>query len=165
MKPVTVQEAFEIAIAAERAAASLFHGLDAKFADHENVAVVWQHYAQDEDQHAERLISIRSKVTTDQLAQQVDADTIALLQAVNEISVEKALRGVKDLEDAYQLVNEIESGETNAVFRFLLDNFEPDPQMRDFLRAQLNLHVARLENELPPSYRSRSARQAVKALH
>jgi len=164
MKPVTIQEAFEIAIAAERAAESLFHGLEAKFADHENVAVMWQDYAQDEDKHAERLISIRSKVTTDQLAQQVDADTIALLQAVNEISVEKALKGVKDLEDAYQLVNEIESGETNAVFRFLLDNFEPDPQMRDFLRAQLNLHVARLENELPPPYRSRIARQLVKAV-
>ena len=86
-----------------------------------------------------------------------------LLQAVTGFSVEKALLGVKDLEDAYQLVNDIENGETNAIFKFLLDNFETDEQMRDFFRAQLNKHIARLSIKLPAQYKGILSLKAIQA--
>jgi hypothetical protein len=78
--------------------------------------------------------------------------------------VEKALPGVKNLEDAYQLVNDIENGETNAIFQFLLDNFETDVQMRDFLLAQLNKHITRLSIDLPVQYKGILSRKAIQAL-
>ena len=98
-----------------------------------------------------------------QLSRLVDAHTVELLQAVNGFSVEKALLGVKNLEDAYQLVNDLENGETNAIFQFLLDNFETDVQIRDFLRAQLNQHISRLSIDLPVQYKGILARKAIQA--
>jgi protein involved in sex pheromone biosynthesis len=83
---------------------------------------------------------------------------------VTGLSVEKALLGVKNLEDAYQLVNDIENGETNAIFQFLLDNFEPDEHMQVFLRAQLNKHIAKLSIDLPIQYKGRSYRTTIQAL-
>ena len=164
MKQVTMQDAFEVAIATEKAAQTLFQGLEAKFANHEDLAVLWQHFAEDESHHATWLSDLRSRLTAEQLAQQVDTETIVLLQAMSKISVEKALTGVQDLDDAYNLVNELENGETNAIFQFLLNNFEMDLKLRDFLRNQLNMHIARLETDLPSVYKSRMTRQAVQAL-
>lgn len=152
MDKVTVAQAFEVALAAERASESLFQGLEAKFAHHEDVATFWKQYALDEAKHAEWLEGLKARLSTEQLSRLIDAHTVGLLQEVTGFSVEKALFGVKNLEDAYQLVNDIENGETNAIFHFLLDNFEADVQMRDFLRAQLNKHIARLSIDLPVQY-------------
>jgi hypothetical protein len=71
---------------------------------------------------------------------------------------------VKNLEDAYQLVNDIENGETNAIFQFLLNNFEADVQMCDFLQMQLNKHIAKLSIDLPTQYKGVLSRKAIQAL-
>lgn len=163
MDNVTVTRAFEIAISAERAAQQLFQGLEAKFAHYQDVAAFWGQYADDELKHAEWLENLQARLTTEQLSGLVDNHTVELLQAVTDLSVEKALRGVKDLEDAYQLVNDIESGETNAIFQFLLNNFETDEQMRDFLRMQLTKHVSKLSIDLPVQYKGTLARRAIRA--
>lgn len=164
MDKVTAAQAFEVAIAAERAAESLFRGLEAKFARHEDVAAFWRQYALDEVQHANWLEDLKARQTAEQLTSLVDTHTVELLQAVTGISVEKALLGVKNLEDAYQLVNDIENGETNAIFQFLLDNFEADEQMQVFLRAQLNKHIAKLSIDLPIQYKGTLSRKAIQAL-
>jgi rubrerythrin len=163
MDNVTVARAFEIAISAERAAQQLFQGLEAKFAHYQDVAVFWRQYADDESKHAEWLEDLRARLTAEQLSGLVDDHTVGLLQAVTELSVQKALLGVRDLEDAYQLVNDIESGETNAIFQFLLNNFETDEQMRDFLRMQLTKHISKLSIDLPAQYKGTLARQAIRA--
>jgi hypothetical protein len=163
MKPITIRAAFGIAIAAENAAAALYRGLEAKFADHQDLATLWRHHEEDEKDHARWLAELCSRLGADHLARRVDNDTIPLLRAVQGISVEKALEGVGDLEDAWRLVNEIENGETNAVFQFLLNNFEMDLHLRGFLRNQIDQHVARLDAELPAQYRDCSARKRVLA--
>jgi rubrerythrin len=164
MEDITIAQAFEVAISAERVAQKLFQGLEAKFAYYEDVATFWKQYADDEAKHAEWLEGLKARLTTEQLSGLVDAHTVELLQAVTEFSVEKALFGVKDLEDAYQLVSNIESGETNAIFQFLLNNFETDVQMRDFLRIQLNKHITKLSIDLPAQYKGILSRKAIQAL-
>jgi len=164
MDKITAAQVFDIAIDAERSAEKLFQGLEAKFTHHQDVAVLWKQYALDEAGHAKWLEDLRAKLTTEQLSRSVDAHTVGLLRAVTGFSVERALRGIKDLEDAYQLVNEVENGGTNAVFQFLLNNFEVDMQMREFLQAQLNKHIARLSLELPAQYRGILARRSIQAL-
>jgi len=62
------------------------------------------------------------------------------------------------------LVNDIENGETNAIFQFLLNNFEGDAHLRGFLRAQLNEHIARLSIDLPVQYKGILSRKAILAL-
>ena len=118
----------------------------------------------DEAQHAEWLEGLKAKLTTEQLSRLVDAPTMELLQAVAGFSVEEALLDVKNLEDAYQLVNDLESGETNAIFQFLLNNFEADVQIRGFLQSQLNKHISRLSIDLPAQYRGTLVREAIQTL-
>jgi rubrerythrin len=163
MRNVTVNEAFEAAIGAEKAAEEFFHGLEAKFSHNEEVAQLWDEYAEDEAMHTKWLEALKSKLSQDELSKLIDESTIHLLESIARISVEKALESIHDLEDAYELVNEIESGETNAIFRFLLDNFETDVKMRDFLRKQLNEHVGKLATDLPPQFRGAATRRKIKA--
>ena len=163
MKNVTVEKAFEAAIGAEKTAEKFFLGLEKKFSHDTEVSQLWKQYAQDEAMHARWLEAIKSKLGVEELAKMVDGHTVQLLEVVTRISVEKALESIHDLEEAYELVNEIENGETNAIFRFLIDNFEADEKMRQFLRSQLNDHVARLTIDLPPQYRGAPSRRKIKA--
>ena len=163
MPNITVKEAFEAAIGAEKAAEDFFHGLEAKFKHNHEVSLLWRQYAEDEAMHARWLEALRDKVSQEELSTFVDEHTVQLLKVVEHISVEKALVNIHDLEDAYELVNEIENGETNAIFCFLTDNFAADDKMRDFLRGQLNNHVARLAIDLPPQYQGAAARRKIKA--
>lgn len=162
MSNVTVEKAFDAAIGAEKASEKFFHGLEAKFSHNDEVSRLWKQYAEDEATHARWLENLKAKLGQEELAKPVDEHTVELLNVVNKISVEKALDKIHDLEEAYELVNEIENGETNAIFRFLIDNFEADEKMREFLRAQLNEHVGRLTIELPPQYRGAATRRKIK---
>jgi rubrerythrin len=91
MENVTVAQAFEVAISAEKAAEKLFQGLEAKFANHQDVAAFWKQYASDEAKHAEWLEGLQARLTTEQLSGLVEPHTVKLLQAVTKLSVEKAL--------------------------------------------------------------------------
>jgi hypothetical protein len=97
------------------------------------------------------------------LEKSVDTATQDLFYQVRLISWENALANVHDLADAFEEVNELENGETNAVFRFLIDHFEVDKPIRDFLLAQLAVHIARLSTNLPEAYRDILTRQSIKA--
>jgi len=163
MREVTVAEAFETAIGAEKTAEEFFTGLKAKFKRNGEASKFWMQYAKEEAMHARWLEALKAKLDQEELSRLVDEHTMQLLQAVTRISVEKTLDSIHDLEEAYELVSEIESGETNAIFRFLIDNFEADEKMREFLRGQLNKHVARLTIDLPIQFQGASTRRRIKA--
>jgi hypothetical protein len=163
MSPTSLDDVFHAAIGAERAAELLFRGLQAKFAPYPQLAEFWDDYAYDEQQHAIWLEALYTRMDAQRLAEPVDDHTTRLVKAVSSLSVEKALADVHNLEDAYQLVNEIENAETNAIFQFLMNNFEPDAQMQAFLRAQLQKHIAKMMLELPTQYHGVIARQSVLA--
>ncbi len=74
------------------------------------------------------------------------------------------LSGIKNLEDAYQLVNELENSETNAIFEFLISNFAMDKKTQNFLRSQLRDHIARLMIDFPAQFHDASARRVIEAL-
>lgn len=164
METVTVAQVFDIAIAAERAAQDLFTELEHKFAHHPEVADLWRQYAVEEVAHADYLSKLRAQTPEEQLAQPVEAETVRLLRNVADFSAEEALKKINNLEDAYQLVHEAEHGEINAIFTFLLDHFEGDAEMRDFLRDQLDAHIAKLSEDLPTNYQGSVARRSVEAL-
>jgi rubrerythrin len=160
----TIAQAFKVAIQAEHTAEKLYQGLENKFILHKEIASFWRQYALEEHRHAEWLIDLEARQNTEQLSKLADEHTLALMNAVNQFSLENALKNVKDMEDAYQLVMDVENGETNAIFQFLLTNFETDERICDFIRAQLNQHVARLSSELPTGYKSIMIRRTIQAI-
>ena len=161
---MTVGQVFEAAVSAERAVEKLFHALEAKFAQHPDLAAFWRQFAVEEDMHAQWLLSARARLSPEQLAAPVGAETAAAVHRVAAFSLEQALGRVQNLEDAYELVTDLESGETNAIFQFLLKHFEPDEQRANFIRAQLSSHMVKMSTDLPAQYRSGAAHRTVRAL-
>ena len=164
MADVTVAELFEMAIDAERAAEKLYHGLAARFAHHPQVADFWKEYAAEEDGHAVWLARIRDSLSQEALAAPADPTTLREARAALRVSVERALAQVHDLENAYQLVGEIENAETNAVFDFLITHFSADAKTQVFLRSQLQEHVAKLMIDFPTQFKGARMRRKVKVL-
>ena len=154
---------FEIAISLERAMERLYHSLAEKFAGHQDVADFWRSYAADEVGHAMRIAQFRDALSPEALAAPAEAAALALAHAALQFPVEHRLAEVQDLEDAYQLVNELENSETNAIFDFLITNFASDENARDFLRSQLKDHVGKLMIDFPSQFSNTGLRRRIKA--
>ncbi len=159
----TVMELFEKAIAAEKLAEELYHRLAALFTHEPDVAEFWEQYAEEEVGHARWLARYRDQLSLETLSQPADPETLAAAKRALRLSIERRLQNIETLEDAYQLANELESSETNAVFEFVITNFSKEDESRDFLRAQLQDHIARLMFGFPEKFKSGDRRAAVAA--
>lgn len=157
----TVADLFEHAITLERGAEDLYRQLEKMFASHAEVAAFWRHYGDEENGHALYLERVRAGVGAGRLAQPADEDMMRKVRDCLELASPARLANIKTLEDAYELATELENSETNAIFEFIILNFSTDElaKSHSFLRTQLNVHIARLENDFPNPYKSRNARQ------
>jgi rubrerythrin len=165
-KVETVDKLFEYAIALEKAAQTLYKHLQKIFAEYPEVESFWKQYADEENGHAEYLARIRAQVDTSRLSERADDSMLRKVLHCLEQASPKRLESVKTLEDAYQLAVELENSETNAIFEFMVTNFSTSElaNAHKFLRTQLSVHVARLENDFPTPYKSRVSRQSVLVL-
>ena len=159
---VTVDELFDMAIRAEKTAEEVYRCFQARFAPHSDVARFWRNYATAEVGHAQALKRIREALGREELAAPADAETAAAAQRLLKFPVEKALQEVKTLEDGYQLASEIESGETNVVFEFLITHFASDAQAQSLIRSQLRDHIAKISTGFPARFKSSASRMAIK---
>jgi rubrerythrin len=159
----TVGDLFVLAIAAEETTAEFYRSLVRKFSHESDIADYWQRYVLDEVSHALWLERLRSNLSLERLAEPADRDMLASAERARSVSVEKALSGIHNLDDAYEVVNDLENSETNVVFEFLIANFPYDREVLSFLRTQLTEHVNRLVTEFPARFRDPGARRAVTA--
>jgi hypothetical protein len=162
----TISTLFDYAIQLERAAEALYKALEKIFAHCPEVALFWKHYGDEENGHAAYLERLKSNTDAARLAEPADAKMIWAARECLKASSLERLDHVQNLEDAYQLALELENSETNTIFEFMLHNFSKDELVRSqkFIRAQLNIHIAHLENDLPILYRSSLARQNLPAV-
>ena len=159
----TVADLFALAIAAETSAAELYRGLAAKFAGYSDVAEFWQRYVTDEIAHARWLARLQGNMSVEQLAARADPVMLENARRAANVSVEKLPADVHNLADAYELVNDLESSETNAVFDFLVSSFPMDQEVLSFLRTQLTEHIDRLVTAFPERFRDPGMRLAAVA--
>jgi rubrerythrin len=160
----SIDQLFEMAIAAEKASEALYHGLQRKFAFNPELAAFWERYAIEEAGHAMWLTRLRDRADPAQLSAPADPLLLRDVRKALVLGVDRRLEGVKDLNDAYELVNELENSETNAIFDFLITNFAEDEEAVAFMRAQLAEHIGRLVHGFPAAFRSAGRRREVKAL-
>jgi len=159
----TIADLFALAIAAETSAAELYRGLAAKFADYSDVTEFWQRYVTDEITHARWLARLQGNLSVEQLAARADPAMLENARHAANVSVEALLDDVRTLEDAYELVNDLENSETNAVFEFLISSFPTDADVLSFLRTQLMEHINRLVTAFPERFRDPGVRLAAVA--
>ncbi len=159
----TVENMFHLAISVERLAKSLYLGLAERFSDHQDVMRFWYKYADEEEGHAVWLEQALSQLSPEQCAAQGDQMIVEKLRHILHTPIESLLADIVNLEDAFQLVNDLENSETNVVFEFLIENFADDDNTRLFLKNQLRGHVGNLLIEFPTQFRSAALRRDIRA--
>lgn len=160
----TVAELFDLAITAEKMTEELYRGFEARFAHHQEVAAFWRQYALEEVGHARWLENLRDRLAPERLSAPADPGALEDVRRALGLSVEKMLESTRNLDDAYELANELEHSETNAIFEFLITAFAQDPKTRAFLRAQLSEHIVKLTLKFPAAFKSATTRREIKAL-
>jgi len=159
----TIGHLIELAIRGERLTELFYVKVAARFSQHPEVAEFWKGYAAEENGHARWLEKLRERADPVRLSQ--PADPVVLQQAEQALStpVDALLAGIKTLQDAYEVANELEHSETNAVFEFLISAFAEDAQTHAFLRAQLNDHIGRLMIDFPTRLGTGTLRRGITA--
>ncbi|MBN1506324.1 MAG: hypothetical protein JW955_05735, partial [Sedimentisphaerales bacterium] len=79
-------------------------------------------------------------------------------------SPEDHLRQVQNLDDAYEMAHDLESSETNTIFRFFITEFLPDKRIVTAILHHLSEHVERLMTGLPAPYTTREQRFLLNAM-
>ncbi len=161
----TVGELFTMAIEAERLAEVFYRRLAELFAAQPDVAAFWLIYAQEEAGHAQWLTEMRDRQPVEQLFQSAEKGMLAMAGQALAVSLDELVARVKNLEDAYQLANELEGGETNAVCEFLIDHFADNEKTQAFLRVQLKHHISRMLTDFPTQFRGIGVRRSILAVH
>ncbi len=162
-KQDTIADLFEYAIAAEKAAESLYLELARRFALYREIADFWHQFATEEKMHARWLARFRDNLPQEKLGQPADIVMVQAIRTTLSHTVEEMLSEVEDLEDAYRLVCDLENSETNAVFEFLTENFHTDEKLVLFLRSQLADHTGRLMTEADAVLGTATDRRRIKA--
>jgi rubrerythrin len=141
----TVQDHFELAIQGEAHLHQLYMGLAEKFATTPDARAFWQQMAADETEHATRLIDIRDALSPEQLAELTDMPSYRGLERAMTPFLSETLAHVQNLQDAYELATELETGEFNAAFKLLVENFlwEEEASL-SLILSKLELHIGKL---------------------
>jgi rubrerythrin len=159
--PATVEKLLEVAIRLEVAAGRFYEGLAERFAHCPEVAGFWRVMAADEACHENRLAEWRASLSAARLSQRVDARMLQMGEKVLGMSVEELLRGVHNLDEAYETAHDLESSETNTIFRFFIAEFSHDQRVITALMQDLDEHVERLTSGFPSPYATRAARRGL----
>ncbi|MEN6335920.1 MAG: ferritin family protein [Phycisphaerales bacterium] len=162
VKQATVEDLLDLGIQLEAGLQRLYQEFAGMFGHCPEVAAFWRVLAVDEASHKNRLIQARSVLCGERLARAADAKTVREAQRLLDVEMRERPGEVRNLDDAYELANDLESSETNTIFRFFLSELHPDVSVASILMRDLDVHVERLMTGFPAEYATRTQRLAVK---
>jgi len=157
----TVDDLFQMAIAAERAVEAVYETLHDRFTAHAPVARFWRSYAREEAGHAHRLERIRDNVPLDNLSLAADPDLLDMARRNLSLAQQASRAEIGSLDDAYQLAHELEHSEVNTIVELLVADYVDDPEASALVRSQLREHIDRLMTGFPAPFTTREMRRAV----
>jgi hypothetical protein len=140
----TLEMLFELAMQAEKTAEEFYAGLAEKFRHLPEVAAFWLTFSKEEEGHALELEKIRGALSPDQLATLADPAVFLKATKNRNTSALTLLNSVRNLHEAYELAHELESGEVNAVYGFLMSRFIASDWRRQFVLSEIKVHQARI---------------------
>ena len=160
----TVEKLFDVAIRLEAAAGRFYEGLAERFAHCPEVTRFWRVMAAEEACHENRLVEWRAALSAERLSQSADGRLFQMGENLLATSVDELLGGVHNLDEAYETAHDLESSETNTIFRFFITEFSQDSRIIDTLMQDLDEHVERLTSGFPSPYATRAARRGLIAV-
>jgi rubrerythrin len=157
----TIEELLGVAMELEEHSRRFYDGLAERFAHVPEVAAFWRQFAAAEAGHKKALENLRASLHRLKVTKPVDPAMLAAGRKLLAVSAEQLLEPVTNLDEAYELANELEASETNRIFEFLIRELAGQPSVLEFMSTNLREHVERLWNAFPAPYRSREDRQRV----
>ena len=140
----STEAVFELAITAEIAARNLYRGLAARFAHVPAVAKFWQGMMADEEAHAVQLERLRASLTAEQLAAPAQPSLWQQAAASYDLATQSTVDSVQTLDDAYQVVQRLESSEINAIFELLMIRYLAMEHKEEIILSQIRDHTAKM---------------------
>jgi len=134
---------FDLALASESIMRSLYRR-SAKFFSHlPRIVEFCARMEKDEILHIEKLLALRDSLSLEQLSQPVDPGELKALREIKKDFPDEAFEKMENLDDFYELANELEFSETNAIFQSLFKKHSPSSRET---RSFLLLHDTHQEN-------------------
>jgi rubrerythrin len=140
----SVEALLELAITAEQNNKKFYQGLSKKFFNMPSIAYFWQGMVMEEVQHTQELENIRNSLSPEQLSAPADPSTLEKAKRVLEFSVTDSLSSIATLDDAYEIVRDLEHSEVNVVFSFIMSEFIPSEKQKEFIMWQLENHTQKI---------------------
>ncbi len=144
---MTVAQAFDAAVAMEESARQVHLRLAEKFdaVAGARAGEFFRSLADDETEHVRLWGEIRKSLPASRLAEEASGLLAASLIGARGLLEADPAGKVESLAQAVELVRNVENAELLAVFRVLAIELVPDARRREFLDAQIQGHLNRIE--------------------
>ncbi len=140
----TIFHLFEHAIAIEYKAAEIYCTFSSLFSHVPEIAAFWKALEQDEMFHMETLVALLDGLRPDQYDAPVDRQLWEDMVAVHDLINGNLTVSVSSLDDAYEVANELEFSEINAIFKFLTIEAITSEERSKFMRDEITKHERKL---------------------
>jgi rubrerythrin len=157
----TIERLIEAAIAIECQAAGIYQTFSEQFTQVPGLSAFWQSLNKDEIEHAAILKDTRSLLTPEQLSTQPGDKMWEDITVIRRMMDQDPAAAVRTLDDAYELAHELESSETNAIFRFLAAECVPSGIRKELIHSVLERHLNKL-TDFSQTFGDREWRRGIK---
>ena len=140
----TIEAIFDRAIEIEYKAANIYTGFSQLFSHMPEIMAFWKGMAEDEKRQMAELQEIRKSLTNEQLLLPCDKKITEKVAEINRLLSNEVNVSIKNLDDAYELSNELEFSEVNAIFKFLSAEFVPSGRRIQLVASELKHHQNKL---------------------
>jgi rubrerythrin len=158
----TFEEIFENAIEIEKSAGRLYVKFAKMFSSFPKATEFWKGMKKDELDHAKWLIEMKESLSDKELSSYPDYDLILKVHHINKLLEKYSAKKIENLDDAYELANDIESSEVNNLFSLLAHRFIPSEEKRKFLLSEITEHQMKIM-DFPKNFGDRILRREIKA--
>ena len=140
----TIDETFFLAIDIEHQLSELYGSLSDLFSNDRIGATLFQDLKKDELKHYHDLNSIHESLSAQILSSDADEELQKIAGRTKNVLDQIDTKMVKNLDEALELVHQLEFSEVNETNRFLTSSFVSAEDRRDFILSEITVHQKRI---------------------
>jgi len=160
----TIERLFELAIELEYKTADIYERFSTLFQHIPELPAFWQGLHDDEIQHVITLQNVRKSLTFEQLLVCPPTEFRESVMKIQRIISKDVFESINNLNDAYELANELEFFKTNTIFNFLTSKIIPSGKSVEIDYSGIVKHQQKLM-DFCHSFGNREKRSRFKIFH
>ena len=137
-------EIFKSAVEIEKTAGEIYEKFAELFSDFPKIADFWKRMNKDESDHAKWLLEIKDSLSEEQLLSSPDHELILKVQSIKKLLNKHSTKKIHNLDDAYELTNDIEFSGVNNLFRLFTHKFVSSEDKKKFTLSEVTQHQLKI---------------------